>query len=87
MSLTSNVVTTNASTALLIKKAGSNPIKLNLHNSSGGVIYLGGANVSSANGYHISSAESLEFILLPGNSLFGLAGSGSKDIAWFEQDI
>ena len=87
MALTSNVVTTNDSTAVLIKKAGSNPIKLNLHNSSGGVIYLGGANVSSANGYHISNAESLELILLPGNSLFGLAGSGSKDIAWFEQDI
>ena len=87
MALTSNVVTTNASTAVLIKKAGSNPIKLNLHNSSGGVIYLGGANVSSANGYHISSAESLEFILLAGNSLFGLAGSGSKYIAWFEHDI
>jgi hypothetical protein len=87
MALTSNVVTTNASTAVLIKKAESNPIKLNLHNSSGGVIYLGGANVSSANGYHISNAESLELILLSGNSLFGLANSGSKDIAWFEQDI
>ena len=87
MALTSGVVTTNASTAVLIKKAGSNPIKLNLHNSSGGVIYLGGANVSSANGYHLSNAENLELTLLAGNYLFGLAGSGSKDIAWFEQDI
>ena len=51
------------------------------------LLRLGGANVSSANGYHISNAESLELILLPGNSLFGLANSGSKDIAWFEQDI
>jgi len=87
MTLTSNVVTTNASTAVLIKKANSNPVKLNLHNSSGGVIYLGGSNVSSSNGYHISNTENLDLTLMPGNSLYGLSGSGSRDIAWFEQDI
>jgi hypothetical protein len=87
MTLTSNVVTTNASTAVLIKKAGTNPIKLNLHNSSGGVIYLGGSNVSSSNGYHLSNTENLDLTLLPGNSFYGLSGSGSRDIAWFEQDI
>jgi len=87
MSLTSGVITTNASSAVLIKKAGSNPIKLNLHNSSGGVIYLGGSNVSSSNNYHISNTESLDLTLLSGNSLYGLSGSGSRDIAWFEQDI
>jgi hypothetical protein len=87
MSLTSGVITTNASSAVLIKKAGSNPIKLNLHNSSGGVIYVGGSNVSSSNGYHISNTENLDLTLLPGNSLYGLSGSGSRDIAWFEQDI
>jgi len=87
MPLTSNVVTTNASTTVLIKKAGTNPIKLNLHNSSGGVIYLGDSNVSSSNGYHLSNTENLDLTLLPGNSLYGLSGSGSRDIAWFEQDI
>ena len=87
MALTSGLITTNASTAVLIKKAGANPIKLNLHNSSGGVIYVGGANVSSANGYHLNNTESLELTLLSGNSLYGLSGSGSRDIAWFEQDI
>jgi len=87
MALTSGLIATNASTAVLIKKAGANPIKLNLHNSSGGVIYVGGANVSSANGYHLNNTESLELTLLSGNSLFGLSGSGSRDIAWFEQDI
>ena len=87
MALTSGLITTNASTAVVIKKAGANPIKLNLHNSSGGVIYVGGANVSSANGYHLNNTESLELTLLSGNSLFGLSGSGSRDIAWFEQDI
>ena len=87
MALTSGSIATNASTAVVIKKAGANPIKLNLHNSSGGVIYIGGANVSSANGYHLNSTESLELTLLSGNSLFGLSGSGSRDIAWFEQDI
>jgi hypothetical protein len=87
MALTSGFITTNASTAVVIKKAGANPIKLNLHNSSGGVIYIGGANVSSANGYHLNNTETLELTLLSGNSLFGLSGSGSRDIAWFEQDI
>jgi len=87
MALTSNVVTTNASTAVLIKKAGTNPIKLNLHNSSGGVIYIGGPNVSSSNGFHLSSSDSVDLTLLAGNSLYGLSGSGSRDIAWFEQDI
>jgi len=87
MSLTNNVVTTNASTAVLIKKASTNPIKLNLHNSSGGVIYIGGSNVSSSNGYHLNTSENLDLILLSGNSLYGLSGSGSRDIAWFEQDI
>jgi hypothetical protein len=87
MALTSGLIATNASTAVLIKKAGANPIKLNLHNSSGGIIYVGGANVSSANGYHLNNTESLELTLLSGNSLFGLSGSGSRDIAWFEQDI
>ena len=87
MSLTSGVITTNASSAVLIKKAGSNPIKLNLHNSSGGVIYVGGSNVSSSNGYHLSNNEGLDLTLLSGNSLYGLSGSGSRDIAWFEQDI
>jgi len=87
MALTSGLIATNASTAVVIKKAGANPIKLNLHNSSGGVIYVGGANVSSANGYHLNNTESLELTLLSGNSLFGLSGSGSRDIAWVEQDI
>jgi hypothetical protein len=87
MALTSGFIATNASTAVVIKKAGANPIKLNLHNSSGGVIYVGGANVSSTNGYHLNNTESLELTLLSGNSLFGLSGSGSRDIAWFEQDI
>jgi len=87
VALTSGLIATNASTAVVIKKAGANPIKLNLHNSSGGIIYVGGANVSSANGYHLNNTESLELTLLSGNSLFGLSGSGSRDIAWFEQDI
>ena len=49
--------------------------------------YIGGSDVSDSNGYHLNTTENLYITLLPGNSLYGRAGSGTKDLAFFVQDL
>ena len=86
MALLSKVVSCTTSPTLVFN-AGASGSLMNLHNSSGAVIYIGGSDVSSTNGYHLNSAESLTLTLLPGNSLYGSTGSGAKDLAFFVQDL
>jgi hypothetical protein len=86
MALLSKVVTCTTSPTLAFN-AGASGSLLHLHNSSGGVIYIGGSDVSVSNGYHLSNTENLFITLLPGNSLYGRAGSGTKDLAFFVQDL
>ena len=86
MPLNSGVVTCTTSPTLVFN-AGSSIQLLNLHNSSNSVIYIGGSNVSVTNGYHLKSTESLTLTLLPGNSIYGLVETSTKDLAFFVQEL
>lgn len=45
-------------------------------------LYVGGSNLTLANGYHINKQEFFEFDIPPGESVWLLASAGSIDVAW-----
>jgi hypothetical protein len=52
-----------------------------LSNGSGGSIYLGGANVSSSNGYPMALSTALTGYLFPGDVLYAVQNSGASTVS------
>lgn len=46
-------------------------------------LYLGNANVTTANGFPVSKLESFEHDLPPGEAVYLLASIGTVNVAWF----
>ena len=45
-------------------------------------LYVGGSNLTLANGYHVDKKEFIEFDIPPGESVWLLASAGTIDVAW-----
>lgn len=73
------VVTVNT-TATLVVPADIETRDVYLHNASGGSIYLGGSDVTTATGYHLQNNAYGEF-RIPGNeTLYGIVSTGTRDV-------
>lgn len=69
-----------ASTPTLIVEADDLNRWIYIHNSGGTKIYLGGPTVTTADGYHLANAESVEIFLPMKETIFGIVGAGTNTI-------
>ena len=71
-------ITVTTSPTLLISADNQNRI-VYLHSTSGST-YLGNSSVASSTGLHLPNNDTLEVHLPFGESLYGIAGSGTTDV-------
>jgi hypothetical protein len=76
------VVTT---TATVIVPATNFDQTANVHNLGGGAIYLGGANVTTANGYKFDNGDKLTVTVGDHEALYAITASGTQTVAVLSQ--
>ena len=65
-------------TATVIVPATAFDQSVYLHNSGGGIVYLGGSNVSTTNGYELDNGEKLSIMVGDHEALYGVTASGTN---------
>ena len=76
----SEQVALNNSTAVKIISSVNYEQTINLHNSSGNNMFLGGSNVSSSNGYHLPNNTDVVVRVQQDNELWGIMATGAGEI-------
>ena len=56
-----------------------------LHNSGGGIVYLGDANVSTANGYKLDNGDKMQLLVGDNEGLYGVTASGTNTVGVLKQ--
>lgn len=79
-------VTVN-STATVLVAATAFDQSVNLHNSGGGIVYLGGPDVTTANGYKLDNGDKLTLMVGDHEALYGITASGTNVVAVLKQII
>lgn len=74
-----------AATATIIVPASNFDQTANLHHLGGGAIYLGGANVTTANGYKFDNGDKLTVTVGDHEALYAITASGTQTIAVLSQ--
>ena len=72
-------------TAIVIVPATNFDQTANLHNLGGGAIYLGGADVTTANGYKFDNGDKLTVTVGDREALYAIAASGTHTVAVLTQ--
>ena len=72
-------------TATVIVPATNFDQTANLHNLGGGAIYLGGSNVTTANGYKFDNGDKLTVTVGDREALYAIAASGTHTLAVLTQ--
>ena len=72
-------------TATVIVPATNFDQTANLHNLGGGAVYLGGANVTTANGYKFDNGDKLTVTVGDREALYAITASGTQTIAVLTQ--
>ena len=72
-------------TAIVIVPATNFDQTANLHNLGGGAIYLGGSDVTTANGYKFDNGEKLTVTVGDREALYAIAASGTHTVAVLTQ--
>lgn len=82
MAIVSSVVTVSTSPTLL--GTGGHSVQdlktIIVRNDSGVDLYVGGADVSTANGMRIPTASSITIDLAPNDSLYGIFSAGTNPV-------
>ena len=81
---TSAQVTVN-STATVLVAATAFDQTVYLHNSGGGVVYLGAANVTTANGYKLDNGDKITIGVGDHEALYAITASGTNVVSVFTQ--
>jgi len=82
MSITTGQLTIGT-TAVQIDGNDVNPVTLKVHNlDATKQLFIGGANVTTANGYVLDKGEQLDFTLPAGQSVFIISSGNNHQIAW-----
>jgi hypothetical protein len=76
---------TVTTTATVIVPATNFDQTANLHNLGGGAIYLGGSNVTTANGYKFDNGDKLTVTVGDREALYAIAASGTHTVAVLTQ--
>ena len=56
-----------------------------LHNLGGGAVYLGGANVTTSNGYKMDNTDKMQVPVGDHEGLYGITASGTNTVAVLSQ--
>ena len=76
----SQQVALNKSSAVKIITSVNYEQTINLHNSSGNNMYLGGSDVSTSNGFHLPNNTDVVVSVQQDNELWGLMATGTGSI-------
>ena len=77
-------VTVNATATVLVAATGFDQTAY-LHNSGGGIVYLGAANVSTANGYKLDNGDKITIGVGDHEALYGITASGTNVVSVLTQ--
>jgi hypothetical protein len=58
---------------------------VNLHNSGGGVVYLGDAGVTTANGYKLDNGDKITIMVGDHEALYAVTASGTNVVSVLRQ--
>ena len=72
-------------TATVIVPATNFDQTANLHNLGGGAMYLGGANVTTANGYKFDNGDKLTVTVGDREAFYAITASGTQTVAVLTQ--
>jgi hypothetical protein len=87
MALTSGVVAVGTAATLIDGTASSNPIHLHIHNNDNSdAVYIGGPDVTTANGLTLIKLDSVDFILRPGNTVYAISTKTGHNVSYIKQD-
>ena len=81
---TSAQVTVTTTATLLVDSSIFNQTVW-LHNSGGGVVYIGAANVSTTNGYKLDNGDKMELPVGDNEGLYGVTASGTNTVCVLKQ--
>lgn len=76
---------TVGTTATLLVAANIMDQTVWLHNLGGGAVYLGGANVTTSNGYKMDNTDKMQVPVGDHESLYGITASGTNTVAVLSQ--
>jgi hypothetical protein len=65
--------------------ATSGPLHLMIHSDSNTEVWLGGVDVTTSTGFHTRKEDTLQFNLMPGNTLYGIAATPAPIILMEQQ--
>jgi hypothetical protein len=76
---------TVTTTATLLVAANIMDQTVWLHNLGGGAVYLGDANVTTANGYKMDNTDKMQVPVGDHEGLYGITASGTNTVAVLKQ--
>jgi hypothetical protein len=71
----------------LILPADNIPRTVYVHNGGGAKVYLGGADVSTANGFHLGNDESQDIFVPTNEKLYGIVASSTNTVIVLTPDL
>ena len=71
----------------LIVPADNIPRTVYIHNGGGAKVYLGGADVSTANGFHLGNGESQDVFVPTNEKLYGVVASSTNTVNVLTPDL
>ncbi len=77
-------VTVNATATVLVAATAFDQT-VYLHNSGGGVVYLGAANVTTANGYKLDNGDKITIGVGDHEALYAVTASGTNVVSVLTQ--
>ena len=77
-------VTVNATATVLVAETAFDQT-VYLHNSGGGIVYLGAANVSVANGYKLDNGDKITIGVGDHEALYAITASGTNVVSVLTQ--
>ena len=77
-------ITVNATATVLVAATAFDQT-VYLHNSGGGVVYLGAANVTTANGYKLDNGDKITIGVGDHEALYAITASGTNVVSVLTQ--
>jgi hypothetical protein len=71
----------------LIVPADNIPRTVYIHNGGGAKVYLGGADVSTANGFHLGNGESQDVFVPTNEKLYSVVASSTNTVIVLTPDL